>query len=199
MTPFPGGAPNRERRFGAFDNPLPFVYHFSEKDFDTIFGWIDMGKLAALSVVLVAVGFSANAQFKSQVEEQARVSDAFVHDTPQSLLFGWFNPDRFHMSHSLSFSYVSFAGGGLSLGTYTNSMRYDVMDNLTARADVSLSYSPYNSFTTFGKNDLSSIYLSRAELDYRPWENMLVKVQYRTLPYGYYSPFYSPWYRDVGY
>jgi hypothetical protein len=158
-----------------------------------------MSKIAGVALMACVLTVTSHAQFKSQVEDQAAISDVFIHDSSPSLLFGWFNPDRFHMSHSVSFSYTSFAGGGMSLGTYTNSMRYDVLDNLSARADVSLSYSPYNSFSTFGKNDLSSIYLSRAEIDYRPWENMMVKVQYRNSPYGYYSPFYSPWYRDFGY
>ncbi|MBM2841771.1 MAG: hypothetical protein HW412_2299, partial [Bacteroidetes bacterium] len=51
------------------------------------------------------------------------------------------------------------------------------------------------------KNDLSSIYLSRAQVDYRPWDNVLVQLQYRSLPFGsyYYSPFYSPWYRENGF
>ena len=158
-------------------------------------------------VILVPLIFLAvfpsvgRAQFKSQVEEQARVSDVFIHQSP-SLLFGWFNPDRFHMNHSVSFSYQSFGGQGISLGTYTNSMRYDVADNMVARADLSLSYSPYNSIAGFGKNDLSSLYLSRAQIDYKPWENVLFQVQYRNVPYGYYgyySPFTNSWFREGGY
>ena len=142
--------------------------------------------------LLLAAG--ANAQFKSQVEDQAPVSDAFIHESSPSL-FGWFDPNRFHMHHSFSFSYQTVGGlGGMTLGTYTNSMQYDVAENLTARADLSLSYSPYNTFSQFGgKNDLSSLYLSRAEIDYRPWENVLFQMEYRNVPYGYYSPFYNPW------
>jgi hypothetical protein len=158
-----------------------------------------MARIGIVLLVTLSLAQGARAQLKSQVEDQASVNDAFIHDTSPSLLFGWFNPERFHMSHSVSFSYMGFSGGAMSLGTYTNSMRYDVLDNLTARADVSLSYSPYNSLSTFSKSDLSSIYLSNAEIDYRPWENMMVKVQYRNSPYGYYSPFYSPWQRDFGY
>ena len=151
-------------------------------------------------MVLVLISSVGLAQFKSQVEDQARVSDVLMHQSP-SLLFGWFNPDRFHMNHSVSFSYQSFGGRGISLGTYTNSMRYDIADNMTARADVSLSYSPYNSLSTLGKSDLSSLYLSRAQLDYKPWENVLFKVQYSNVPYGYgyYSPFSNHWFREGGY
>jgi len=154
----------------------------------------------ALFLLMFLFVADARAQFKSQVEEQASVNDAMIHESP-SLLFGWFNPDRFHMNHSLSFSYQTYNGQGMSLGTYTNSMRYDVADNFNAEADVSLSYSPYNSIGTFGKSDFSSIYLSRAELNYRPWENTMIRVQYRNSPYGYYDPFHynNPWYREFGY
>jgi hypothetical protein len=120
-----------------------------------------------------------------------------------TFLFGWFNPANFHMRHSFDLSYSTFGGQGMSLGTYTNSMTYDFSDRLNARADVSMSFSPYSTMSTFGgkKNDLSSIYLSRAEVNYKPWENVLVKLQYQQIPYGsyYYSPFYSPWYREGGF
>jgi hypothetical protein len=146
-------------------------------------------------------GGDVSAQLKSQVPEQARVSEAFIHDSGPSFFFGWFDPARFHMNHSVSLSYQTFSGGGMSLGTYTNSMRYDFADNFSARADVSMSYSPYNSFAGSGKNDLAGIYLSRAEVNYKPWDNVFFQVQYRNMPYGYgyYSPFYSPWSRETGY
>ena len=156
--------------------------------------------LAGVLVLLSAA--LATAQFKSQVEEQPRVSDGLIHQSPPSFLLGWFNPENFHMRHSFSFSYQTAGGKGLSLGTYTNSMLYQFADNLSARADVSLSYSPYNSFNTISrKDDLSSIYLSRAQINYKPWDNMLVQFQYRSTPYSpyYYSPFYNPWYRENGF
>ena len=157
--------------------------------------------LVAAAVALLFASASM-AQFKTQVEQGPRVSDGVSSQTG-SFLFGWFNPESFRMRHSFDLSYHTMGGQGMSLATYTNSMTYDFAENLNARADVSMSYSPYNTFSTFGgkKNDLSSIYLSRAEVNYKPWENVLVKFQYRQVPYGnyYYSPFYNPWYREDGF
>ncbi len=154
-------------------------------------------------VTLALVAPATRAQFKTQVEQESRISSGILQQSTPSFLFGWFNPDKFHMSHSLSFSYMTMGGQGVSLGTYTNSMRYEFADNLNARADVSMSYSPFasKSFMTQGmKNSLSSIYLSRAEVNYKPWENFSVQFQYRQLPYGYYySPFASPWFGGDGY
>jgi hypothetical protein len=153
--------------------------------------------LGVCAMVLISM---AQAQFKSQVAEESRVADGLMHNSSASFIFDWFNPAKFHMRHSFDFSYMTFGGQGVSVGTYTNSMMYEFADNLNARADLSLSYSPYNSFSTFNKkNDLSSIYLSRAEVNYKPWDNVLMQFQYRTVPYGYYSPFYNPWYRENGF
>jgi hypothetical protein len=159
--------------------------------------------IVTLLLVLALIGATARAQFKTQVEQESRVSNSIYQQPAESFLFGWFNPEKFHMSHSLSFNYMTMGGEGVSLGTYTNSMMYEFADNLNARADVSLSYSPFASSSLMSKglkNSLSSVYLSRAEVNYKPWENFTVQFQYRQLPYGYYySPFSSPWFGGDGY
>jgi len=106
--------------------------------------------MKTLKLVVVMMSFllvvpTARAQFKSQVEKEPSVLDGLVHQSAPSFLFGWFNPEKFHMRHSFDLSYVTSGGQGLSLGTYTNSMSYQFSDNLNARADVSLSYSPFSS------------------------------------------------------
>ena len=164
-----------------------------------------MKKSSCIAVVVtVVLGLSlSHAQFKSQVGQESRVADEFTSQSGSSSFFGWFNPEKFHMRHSVSFSYGTYGAQSMSLGSYTNSMSYEFANNLDARADVSMSFSPFNSFSTQGgkKNDLSSIYLSRAEVNYRPWENFLVRFQFQQLPYGGYygSSFFDPWYRENGF
>ena len=154
-------------------------------------------------VCLVFVSALAHAQFRSQAEQESHVSAGLMNQSAPQLFLGWFDPDKFHMHHSFDLSFTTFGHNSVSLGTYTNSMSYEFADNVLARADLSMSYSPYNNLPTLNgkKNDLSSVYLSRAQLDYKPWDNVLVQLQYRTLPYGsyYYSPFYNPWYRENGF
>jgi hypothetical protein len=158
-----------------------------------------MKKSLMLALVLVVCAMTAAAQFRTP-KEDSRISESLIQAPSSSFLFGWFDPTRFSMHHSLSYTYLSSGGEGMSLGTYTNSMQYRFADNLNAAADVSLSYMPTGSFMGSGKNDLSKIYLSRAQLDYHPWENMSIQLQYRALPASsFFSPWYSPWYRDNGY
>ena len=163
--------------------------------------------LLLCAVVMVAGAGVAPAQFKSQAAEENRVSEGIYSQPSSSGFFGWFDASKFSMHHSFSMSYMTLGGGqGMSLGTYTNSMMYEFSDKLNARADVSLSYSPYNSFSSgpagSRRNDLSGLYLSRAELNYHPWENASIQLSFRQVPYGsysYYSPFYNPWYREGGF
>lgn len=156
-----------------------------------------MRKLLPVVLVMVCVGVTASrAQFKAGAVDEPRISETMVQDNSSSFLFGWFNPDNFRMRHSVSMSYQAGGGYGMSLATYTNSMSYQFAENLNARADVSFSYSPFNSLPGAMGSDLSRIYLSRAELNYRPWQNMSIHVMFRQVPYGIggYSPWYNSWY-----
>lgn len=162
---------------------------------------MNVHRLVVAVVLSVVFGVSASAQFKSQVEQSPRVSEYLMSPASSSTFLGWFNPEKFRMRHAFSLSYHTGAGNAFSLGTYTNIMTYEFAENLNARADVSLSYSPYNTFATHGKNDLSALYLSRAQVNYKPWDNVLMQLEYRQMPYynPYYSPFYNPWYRGDGF
>ncbi len=162
-----------------------------------------MARKSVALVCLALVASMASAQFKSQAEKEDRVSEGLVSQSAPQLFMGWFNPDKFHMRHSFDLSFATLGNRSLSLGTYTNSMSYQFADNLVAQTDLSMSFSPYNNLPTLNgkRNDLSSVYLSRAQLDYKPWDNVLVQFQYRSLPYGsmYYSPFYNPLYWGNGF
>jgi hypothetical protein len=160
-----------------------------------------------LRLILACVGIllavtPATGQFRSQLQAETRVAEAMIEDnTLPSVLFGWFDASKFQMRHTVSFGYSTFGGEGMSLGTYTNSMRYQFAENFNARADISISYSPYNTLSKYGQgyNALSGIYLSNAQINYRPWENTLITVQYRRAPYpGYYGAFGNPFYGFSG-
>lgn len=159
-------------------------------------------RLLYVLVGLLLAGAPAAGQFRSQLQYETRVAEAMIEDnTLPSVLFGWFDPSRFQMRHTVSFGYSTFGGEGMSLGTYTNSMRYQFAENFDARADIAISYSPYNTMSKYGGsfNALSGIYLSNAQINYRPWENTLITLQYRRAPYpGYYGAFGNPFYGYSG-
>jgi hypothetical protein len=131
-------------------------------------------------------------QFKDTGLETTSVIDGIV-SPHSSFLFGFQNSDDFLMRHSFNMSYSSFAGQGMSLTSYTNSMFYKLMTNMNVQMDVSFLYSPYSTLGEQFQKDVSGIYISNAAVNYYPWKNFSVHLQYRSMPfgYGYYNPFYG--------
>jgi len=148
-------------------------------------------------VLVVLLSVEAFAQFKPTAnEQQPRVSDSFIQPQSASEWFSLFNPNNFSMRHSYSASYTTSGGQGLALQRYTNTMMYQFAPNLDARVDISLQNSPYSTFESRLQSQFNKIYLSNAELNYRPWDNTLIRLSYRQYPggyypYGYYSPYRS--------
>ena len=131
-------------------------------------------------------------QYKETGIQTTSVKDGITNNSP-NYLFGFLNTNDFTMRHSFSMQYSSFGGNGLALGVYTNSMFYRLMDNMDVQLDVSLVHSPYSTFGEAFQKDISGLYISNAAINYRPWKDVSVHLQYRTMPYGYgyYSPFYG--------
>jgi len=148
-----------------------------------------MKKIVLVFLLTVSCLF---AQYRNNGIETNSVKDGIVSQNSNAL-FGFLNSDDFIMRHSLSMSYSSFAGQGVSLTSYTNSMFYRLFDNLNVQLDVSALYSPYSTLGDKFQKDISGIYISNAAINYHPWENFSVHLQYRTMPfgYGYYHPFYG--------
>ncbi len=132
------------------------------------------------------------AQFRDSGFETNSVKEGIVTENSNSL-FGFLNSDDFIMRHSFSLNYSTFAGQGMSLTSYTNSMFYRLMNNLNVQLDVSVMYSPYSTLGEQFQKDISGIYISNAAINYHPWDNFSVHLQYRSMPfgYGYYHPFYG--------
>ncbi len=150
----------------------------------------------------------ACAQFKSQLnDDHPSVTQSILRqDNGGFDLFGWFNPENFQMRHSFMMSYESFGNYSLGVNMYTNSMMYKFSDKLNVQADVSMMMTPYGSVPQGLKSQFSGLMLNRAQIDYKPWDNFLIQVQYRKYPYGYGysngyfggygSRFYNPLFGD---
>lgn len=147
-----------------------------------------MKKIAILwSLVAVMLCFTtATAQFKSTIDPRPTVAESILRTDDGSFLSGLFDPSKFNMQHSFSLSYTSVAGQGISLGVYTNSMQYKFSDNLDVRTDISLMTSPFNTLGKDAQSSLSGLFLNRAELNYRPWQNTLLQISYRQIPSAYW-------------
>jgi hypothetical protein len=155
-----------------------------------------MKKRFLILVAVLLFSICGEAQFKPKSGMQTNVADSFIK--PQESGFSFFNPNNFEMRHSYSASYMMSGGQGLALQRYTNTMTYQFTPNLNARVDISLQNSPYSTFDYRLQNQFNKISLSRAEINYSPCENTLLRISYREMPYGYYSP-YNSWYSGINF
>jgi hypothetical protein len=162
--------------------------------------------LRNLTILFLLTTGLAFGQLKNQLPQDVNVGSAMLAPNSGNLIFGFFNPANFRMSHSYNFSYMTFGRQSLALGVYTNSMFYKISDPLSVQVDVSLTHSPFNSFGKEFQNQFNGIYISRAALNWRPSENTFINLEFRNMPTSLYmmNPYYRyypGWYRydDAGF
>lgn len=151
-----------------------------------------------LFVIIVLFAAVNYAQFKDPAFPTSNIKDGIV-DYSSGSLFGFLNSENFSMRHSIGMSYSSFAGQGIALGTYTNSMMYRFSEDLNVQFDASIVHSPYSTLGKEFQNDLSGIYISRAALNYRPWKDFSIHFQYNQYPGSYYYNPFSGYYNRGSY
>ena len=154
-----------------------------------------MRKVVGCAVAMFMVVAVGSGQLKTRGEQKTSVSESIVRSDDGGLLFGWFDPSRLLMRHSYSMSYSAMGGQGLAIGAYTNSLFYSFSAPLSVQFDVSVMHSPYNSFGSEFSKNFSGVYLSRAQLDYRPYDNLWLQIQFRQVPSLYWlgnSGLYRP-------
>lgn len=162
--------------------------------------WMSMKRPGLyLAIALLTLGTSLQAQLKT--EDQQGMGQSMVRPAQSiSSFLGLLNPDNFMMRHNLSYSYFSSGGTGLSIASYTNSMFYKISDPLNVRLDLTLQGSPFGQTGSFSQGELNKLFISNAELNYHPADNMFIKVQYSQLPLGMYGEYYpygmSTFFRD---
>lgn len=151
-----------------------------------------MKSIASVVFGIVLVSVPALAQFRSQTDNQPSVSQSLVKpNASMSSWLGLLNAENFRMRHSFAFNYFASGGYALSLASYTNSMFYRIADPLSVRFDVTLQGSPFGNFQ---QNDFSKVFLSRAELNFRPSDNTFIKLQFNQVPFNrfYYYDRFAP-------
>jgi hypothetical protein len=154
----------------------------------------------SIMIILLLTGYAAG-QYRNDGSQAPSVREGIISED-QNFLFGFLNSDDFIMRHTFNVSYSTFAGQGVSLTSYTNSMFYRLMTNLNIQLDVSVVHSPYSTLGDAFQKNISGIYISNAAVNYRPWKDFSIHLQYRNMPYGYgyYNPyygFYSPFINNV--
>ena len=151
-----------------------------------------MKKLALLALTIALLTNFSFSQFKDiPVETKTKIK----RGSSSGLILGFINPKNFSLSHSFNMSVMTGGSSSVSLASYTATLSYKVLKNMNLSADVTLQYSPYASIGSNNpainkdyQNSLNGINLSRVSLDYQPFKNMYISINYVNLknsPYLY--------------
>ena len=134
-----------------------------------------------LVVLLPVLGF---AQLKTSISKP-NLSETL--ETQQKDAFtGFLDPARFHMSHSLSMSYMSLGGGGAVINTYVNTLNYQFSDELFLTTNLGIMNTPYNSLP--GSDQMNQYeFFGGAELKYLPSKNTAIFLRVEKTPGYYYN------------
>ena len=107
-----------------------------------------------------------------------------------------FDPSKLTISHSVSMSYFTMGNKSLSRSLYMNTLRYQIAPPLMLQVQWGIQSFPHNSFAQNHPALQNGLFLSGAELKYKPNDKFEMIFQYRRIPgmynpYQYYNPFYN--------
>ena len=162
-------------------------------------------RTAALALLLAAALAAAPADAQRTADLPGRQAPVALSDgaaSPGLSLGQLFNAETVKFSQSYELSYSSGLGGGVGLGVYTTSLRWQPSARLAGRVDVGVAHSPFGdgavqSALGFDGAGDTRVFLRGAELAYRPTENATIHLSFRQSPYGAYASPYG--YGGYGY
>lgn len=162
---------------------------------------MNMKKFQFLSVfILILLITTSNfAQYKSQVPETPTLEQAIrLPNSNSQTGLNLFDPNRFFMNQSYSFS-MGFGGhGNQSMGMYLNNMSYIVSNNLIVNARLGFIHNPLQMGSPGLNPNISENLIYGADILYKPTENMQLRLRFDKTPYNrrsYLNPYrYYPYY-----
>lgn len=160
-----------------------------------------MKKLSLLVIVFALITGSAFSQFRDIPTE---TKTKLKGKSSSGLILGFINPKNFSVSHSFNMSYQTGGNSSVSLASYTATLDYKVLKNLNLSADVTMQYSPYASIGSNNpglskdfQNSLNGINLSRVSLDYQPFKDMYISINYVNLKNDYQLGYNHNYYNTI--
>ena len=152
---------------------------------------------ALLAVLALALVVATPASAQRTADLPGRQAPVALTDVGGGLSLGkLFNAETVRLGHSYELSYGAGPAGGVGLGVYTSSLRWQPSAKLAGRVDVGVAHSPFGSSGVqsalgFGDQGDVRVFLRNAELAYRPTENTTLQLRVQQSPYGSYAAPYG--------
>ncbi len=151
-------------------------------------------KIGLSLIMLMLIPGLIFAQYRRQ-EKPVSISQELIRPNSNSFMgLSILDPSRLNMSHSFSMSFFSVDGKGVSQGLYLNTLTYQIANPLLVRLQWGIQSYPYNTLAKSHPAFQSGLFLSGAELQYKPSDKFEMKFQINQMPY--YNRYGSGWYRN---
>lgn len=152
--------------------------------------------LIFIMLIVALVPYPVLGQLKSQ-DKPVEISQEILRPSQNSFMgLSIFDPSKFSMTHSFSMSFFSVGGKGLSQGLYLNTMTYQIANPLMLRLQWGIQNYAYNSLAKNNPLFQNGLFLSGAELQYKPSDKLEMRIQFSSMPnYMYNSYWYDNSYR----
>lgn len=140
-------------------------------------------KIGLIFIILVLL-LSGSAFSQLQSPSQTQSDQNLLGTNSKGKTFSLFDPSRFKMSHSYSFSYFSSGKTSGSFGVYTSLLEYRISNPLSVTLTLNYLHQP---LSVFHKDDLriKDAVLPNFQLRYRPNDSFSFTINIQTFPYSY--------------
>ncbi|MFH1940870.1 MAG: hypothetical protein ABIL68_02105 [bacterium] len=151
-----------------------------------------MNKRIILCALMVLLMMAALARAQSENPRTSIYKSSNLGLRPKGFLDNLLDLSKFSMTHSYSISFTSMGRQTFSQGLYLNTMNYQFSDPLRMQVRIGYLHQPLG---VFGNSNTMNgqVFVQRAMLQYKPYKNMSITVDYQSIPSRMVSPYYYRW------
>ncbi len=148
-------------------------------------------KTKIILFLLLITSFILNAQIQNEKSVVFKPSEGF--QKTRGFLDQLFDSNKLSISHSYSLSYYTAGGKGYNQGLYLNTINYQFSDPLLMQVRFGYLHQPFGGSNMISKETNNKFFVQRAMLQYQPFKNTTLVIDYQTYPSPLMNPYYRTW------
>jgi hypothetical protein len=104
-----------------------------------------------------------------------------------------FDSNKLSISHSYSLSYFTTGGNGYNQGLYLSTINYKFSDPLLMQVRFGYLHQPFGGSGNTSQEVNNKFFVQRAMLQYQPFKNTTLVIDYQAYPSPLMNPYYRTW------
>ena len=148
-------------------------------------------KIRIILFLLLITAFVLNAQTQNEKSAVFKPSEGF--QKTRGFLDQLFDSNKLSISQSYSLSYFSTGGKGYNQGLYLNTINYQFSDPLLMQVRLGYLHQPFGGSSILSQEANNKFFVQRAMLQYQPFKNTTLVIDYQAYPSPLMNPYYRTW------